>query len=518
MNKKSKYSQFNSFSGSEEYQDRVNELAGEIAFNLTETVVFKQIILQKDLENEVDAYYSEEEEISYGDLEYETILALEYDGYEVLDTPEYTFRIGQTIAEDIYEKSQNYSTSIQYIEKELDYYDYPDEIDDEEIIDEVINNLIDYGYTITKKDVILPFQYHCTPNSIITPYENDKNKNIKGLELEISDEYYIVEQALAELADNNIIATPENWDNPFHEKANIALEEDNSVKYELIFRAQTNNKIMEEIEKIQELETYVSNHSGTSAHIHINRTYIEEELGLTETDIIKAAEFLSYPLFLISGRIKETAHEWARSQLHCRMESNLAEKAKCVDRLTEVRYAKHGMVNCLPEDTIELRIFSNKCNFNKNVINMYLETVDFIIELAEYMKDKKYNKELKNLIPLCKNHFEKFGETLDFFNTKEEIMDIFKEPEILIKEVIKNEWIGIDNHISRFMHWARTEPRKYDTLERFVSMVKILNREYRFNFDFNINPEKTDVQELAGEIRRDIRKTYEIKMEVVNFE
>jgi hypothetical protein len=48
--------------------------------------------------------------------------------------------------------------------------------------------------------------------------------------------------------------------------------------------------------------------------------------------------------------------------------------------------------------------------------------------------------------------------------------------------------------------------------------VKILNREYRFNYDFNINPEKTVFQELAGKIRRDIRKTNEIKMEVVNFE
>jgi hypothetical protein len=307
----------------QEYQDRVDELAGEIAFNLTETVVFQQIVLREDLENEVDAYYSEEEEISYSDLEYETILALEYDRYEVLDATEYTFRIGQTIAEDIYEKSQNYSTSIQYIENELDYYDYPSEIDDQEIIDEVINNLIDCGYTITEEELILPFPYHCTPNSIIIPFYEDKYKNIKGLELEISDEDYMVEQALSELEEKHIIATPNNWANPFHEIANIALEEDNSVKYELIFRAQTNNKIMEEIEKIQELETYVNNHTGTSAHIHMNRTYIEEELGLAEIDITKAAEFLSYPLFLISGRKKQTAHEWARSTLPCPIEVKL---------------------------------------------------------------------------------------------------------------------------------------------------------------------------------------------------
>ena len=501
----------------QEYQNRVDGLAGEIAFNLIETVAIQNLILRENLEEEVNIYYDQEEEISYGDLEYETKLALEYKGYEVLDATEYTFRIGRTIAEDIDQMNKNYTTSIQYIENELDHYDYPNEIENQEIIDEVTNNLIDKGYTITEEELITPFPYHCTPNVIIKPFDEDKFENIKGLELEISDEDFIVEQALADLADNNIIATPNNWDNPNIELPNIALEEDGSVKYELIFKAQTNEKILAELEKIKTLEEIVQNTTGTSAHIHMNRAYIEEELALTETDIIKAAEFISYPLFLISGRIKETAHEWARSQLHCRIESNLAEKAKCVDRINQVRYIKHGMVNCLPEDTIELRIFSNSCNFNKDIINMYLETVDFIIELAEYMKDKKYNKELKNLIPLCKNHFEKFRFILNF-ETKEKITDEFKEPEALIKEAIKNEWIDIDNNISRFMHYSRTEQGTYKTIRRFISMVRILNREYNCNYDFNINPEKTDVQKLAGEIRRDIRKTYEIKMEVVNFE
>jgi hypothetical protein len=272
---------------------------------------------------------------------------------------------------------------------------------------------------------------------------------------------------------------------------------------------------MKELEKIQELETYVENHTGTSAHIHMNRAYIEEELGLTEIDITKAAEFLSYPLFLISGRQKETAHEWARSTLPCPIEANLAEKAKYVDRLNKISYAKYSFLNCGKEDTIELRIFSNKCNFNKYVINMYLETVDFIIELAKYMENRSYTKELQNIIPLIRNHFEKFGETLNFFDTKELIMDEFKEPKTLLKTAIKNEWITIDNEISRVMHYARTTLRTYETIRKFISMIKTLNKEYECNYDFNINPETTDIQKLAGEIRRDIRKTYEIKMEAI---
>ena len=493
----------------------IQGLGAEIACNLKNDSLFKNLILYEDMEREIDIY-SEEFEISYGDLAYETRQALECDGYKVVDAVEYAIEVGKDIAEEIYSTSEANIISIVRVKIELEDYDYPGEIDEEDIIKEVINKLEDFGCTIVdSEELITPFPYHCTPNVIIKPFDEDKLKNIKGLELEISDEDYIVEQALAELADNNIIATPNNWNNPHNELPKISLEEDGSVKYELIFKAQTNEKLLSELEKIKILGEIVENSTGTSAHIHINRAYIEEELGLTETDIIKAAEFLSYPLFLISGRIKETAHEWARSQLSCRIEANLAEKAKHVDRLTEVRYAKHNFVNCLPENTIELRIFSNKCNFNKNVINMYLETVDFIIELAEYMKDKKYNKELKNLIPLCKNHFEKFDDALDFFDTKEEIMDTFKEPETLIKEAIKNEWIEVDNHISRFMHHTRTEPRTYETIRRFISLIRILNREYECNYDYNINPETTDVKKIASEIRKDIRRTYQTKIEEV---
>ena len=491
----------------------IQGLSAEIACNLKNDSLFKKLILYENMEQEIDIY-SEEEGISYGNLAFETRLALEYDGYRIVDAIEYAIKIGKDIAKKIHVTSKNNIISIARIKTELEDYDYPQEIDEQDIIKEAIKQLVDFEYIITDSDeLVTPFPYHCTPNVIIKPFDEDEFKNIKGLELEVSNDDYIIQKTLKDLEEKHIIATPKNWNDPFHEIANIALEEDGSVQYELIFRAQTNNKIMEEVEKIQELEKHVNNHTGTSAHIHINRAYIEEELGLNEIDIIKAAEFLNYPLFLISGRIKETAREWARSQLHCRIEANLAEKAKCVDRINQVRYIKHGMINCLPENTIELRIFSNKCNFNKNVINMYLETVDFIIEIAEYMKDKKYNKNLKNLIPLCKNHFEKFDDALDFFNIKEEVIDTFKEPETLIKEAIKNEWIEIDNHISRFMHHTRTEPRTYDTVRKFVSMVRTLNREYDCNYNFNINPETTNIQKLASEIRKDIRKTYKNKME-----
>ena len=500
----------------EEYQERIETLANEIEYNLIDTVVFQQLILQKDMEQEIDIYImNEEKEISYNDLEYETRQLLENDGYIITDTTEYENTIGHVIADDIYATTENYRTSLTRIENELDYYDYPDELDPGNIIDATIDELTDYGYTITEYDEkVTPFQYHCTPNLIIQPFTEDKNKNIKGLELEISDDKYNIEEILSELANEHIIETATTFKNST-EIPNIALEEDGSVKYELIFRAQTNKKLLEELEKIQTLETIVKNHTGTSAHIHINRTYIEKELGLTEIDITKAAEFLNYPLFLISGRRKKTAHEWARSTLPCPIEANLAEKAKQVDRITKINYAKYNFINCSQEDTIELRIFSNKCNFNKNVINMYLETVDFIIELANYMKDKSYTKEFQNIIPLTKNHFEKFEDTLNFFNTKEEIMNEFKEPKTLLKTAIKNEWIAIDNEISRFIHHTQTEQRTYETIRRFISMVKTLNKKHECNYNLNINPEKTDIQQLTEKIRKDIRQTYEAKMEAI---
>jgi hypothetical protein len=495
----------------------IQGLGAEIACHLKNDSLFKNLILYENMEQEIDIY-SEEEGISYGDLAYETTQALACDGYTVVDAIEYAIKIGRDIAEEIYATSEVPIISIAKVKNKVEDYDYPQEIDKEDIIKETINKLEDLGYTITDSDeLVTPFPYHCTPYAIIGPFDKDKYKNIKGLELEISDNNYKIEKVLKNLATKHIIETSDTFSNST-ELPNIALEEDNSVKYELIFRAQTNDKLMEELEKIKELETYVENKTGTSAHIHMNRAYIEEELGLTEMDITKAAEFLSYPLFLISGRKKQTAHEWARSTLPCPIEVNLAEKAKHVDKLKKICYAKHSFLNCGKEDTIELRIFSNKCNVNKNVIKMYLETVDFIIELAKYMKNRSYIKELQNIIPLIINHFEEFGEILNFFGTKKLIMDEFKEPKTLIKTAIKNEWITIDNEISRFMHYTRTTLRTYETIRKFISMIKTLNKEYECNYDFNINPETTDIQKLAGEIRRDIRKTYEIKMEVVNFE
>ena len=500
----------------QEYQERVETLGNEIAFNLEQNEYFEHLILETHLEEELDAYYSQEDEIDYNDLEYEARQALEFDGYKILDETEYAIEIGERVAENIYSYTESYRTSYPIIDTEIDYYDYPDEVDREDIFDEAVDELINLGYTVTEEEeTITPFPYHCTPNEIITPYEEDKNKNIKGLELEISDDNYTIDQELEELENDHIIGTPNNWSDPFHEIPNIALEEDGSVRYELIFKAQTNEQLMDEIEKIQNLNAIVDNHTGTSAHIHMNRQYLEDELEINEIDIVKAAEFLNHPLFLMSGRKKETAHQWARSQLPCPIDANLAVKAKHVDRLNKVTYAKYNFVNCSPEDTIELRIFSNKCNFNKYVINMYLETVDFIIELAEYMKDKTYTKELKNIIPLCKNHFEKFGYTLDFYNTKEKIMDEFKEPKTLIKTAIRNEWITIDDNIASFLNYAQVEPTSYDTIRRFIRLVRTLNREHDCDYDFNINPETIDVQKLGNKIRIDIEETYNAKMEAI---
>lgn len=501
----------------QEYKERLEELAATIAYNLSQNVQFQELILEEEVEEEVDAYYLEEEEISYNDLYDETVQALEWEGYTIVGEEYYAMSIGRDIAENIYASTETYYTSIVRIENELyEFYDYPDAIDTQDIIDEAIDELINLGYTVTEEEqIITPFPYHCTPNAIIAPHKENKNENIKGLELEISDDNYEIEYELAELANEHIIGVPDKWINEFEETPNIALEEDGSVKYELIFKAQTNDLIMKEVEKIQNLERIVDNHTGTSAHIHMNRGYIEEELELNQIDIVKAAEFINYPLFLMSGRKKETAHQWARSQLPCPIDANLATKAKHVDRLTKATYAKYNFVNCSPEDTIELRIFSNKCNFNKYVINMYLETVDFIIELAEYMKNKSYTKELKNIIPLCKNHFEKFGYTLDFYNTKEKIIDEFKEPKKLLKKAIKNEWITIDDNIASFLNYAQIEPKSYDTIRRFISMVRTLNREHECNYNFNINPETIDVQKLANEIRIDIKKTYKAKMEAI---
>ena len=71
----------------------ISGLSAEIACNLKNDSLFKNLILEENMEQEIDIY-SEEEGINYTDLAYGTKQALECDGYTVVDTVKYAIKIG----------------------------------------------------------------------------------------------------------------------------------------------------------------------------------------------------------------------------------------------------------------------------------------------------------------------------------------------------------------------------------------------------------------------------------------
>lgn len=228
--------------------------------------------------------------------------------------------------------------------------------------------------------------------------------NIKGLELEISD--YDASDYLDELVEDNILTIPYNEDED--KEFTICIEDDSSVYKELIFKACCNQTLLKAVKTISNrLGNIVTNSHSTSCHIHINNNFLREK-NIRRKDIVKATEFLAPILYEISGRNKSSYEQWAKSGIHHLIDitdTNLLKRAELVDEELGTHNGRYAIVNCGSENTTEIRIFSNYYNFNYDYIKMYIETVDFIIKLAEKMKYKKYKTEYNKIIKDIKQFF-----------------------------------------------------------------------------------------------------------------
>ena len=248
--------------------------------------------------------------------------------------------------------------------------------------------------------------YYHSSKKITTPRKSCGN--IKGLELEISDSN--ASDILDELVEDGTIIVPET------EPSNptgliITCEDDSSVYKELIFKASCNRTLLKGVKELSnKLNGEINNDHGTSCHIHINNEYLRS-INVERKDIVKASEFLAPILYKISGRNLRAYKNWARSCVEDEMEienEDLYERAYLVDNeVSGYHDARYRIVNLNPYKSTEIRIFSNYYNFNYDYIKMYIETVDFIIELAQYMKGKSYRVEYNNIIEMTKNFFEK---------------------------------------------------------------------------------------------------------------
>lgn len=376
--------------------------------------------------------------------------------------------------------------------------------------------------------MVSKFRYH---SSRMVTKPRNCDFNIKGLELEIysrdEDVYNSVDDVLYDLIQMNVLTNPNNIDE--EKEHHIAIEQDGSVDSELIFRASGNKKLLEGVKVLHNyLHEVCDNTKSTSCHIHINRKYLAKR-DIYSWDIIRATEVLYPILFKISGRSNDSAYDWARSYLstYYGVDYNgydsIFKRCKKVDYidideyLDECENERYFAINTNPFDTIELRLFSNYYNFDYNYIKLYLETVDFIIELADYMKNKNYEEEYDNVMEKIKDFFSKRNykfawnshSLYKFFMTKEEIRELnLKQNLQTVKrnlEGIKKEYLIL--HESEFTK-EYVNQRESNLLMRIIRNLR--------NFENNVGEiplvrfrTTENIIDIINNINKIMEETYE---------
>ena len=246
------------------------------------------------------------------------------------------------------------------------------------------------------------YSYHSsTPEFLIEPENNKRDKNIFGLELECNDEN--VWSEFSDLVHDNIVAIPYNEDEYIRKHTNIIGEEDSTAEFELVFQAERPRNLLLGLKAVntQLKPGIVCNGNGgedavddSSAHIHINNIYLDNK-GIETGYIAQFAELLAPAFFTMSGRIDNgDSLYWGNSLLtkrgKCHILAHPSKRAAILSDYTPYELTKpyHGeryvMINTPTQhDTTELRIFSNTCSFDYDRIHLFLDTANFLIEVTD---------------------------------------------------------------------------------------------------------------------------------------
>lgn len=342
------------------------------------------------------------------------------------------------------------------------------------------------------------FDYHCG-KEFTAPLTEKRSKNIKGIELEISD--YGAEENVDALVDDYVIYDAETAYEVDERNVDAVVENDGSVAWEIILRADTMKPIFRKIKEINtELNpNTVNNESGTSAHIHLNREYCHNK-GIHSLDIQKASEWLAYPMFLFSGRTRERMQNWARSILPCELEDDLLTRAKLVDRM-DCSYNRYNLLNLNNSKTYELRIFSNKCNFDYRTLKFYWEFSDMLIDLSANMVGKSYENNLNECISFVDDFMLSKPRRRKFYN-KYDMDSIFLDADQLNHIAILKQFDRIDARIKQFERILNGEHRREEIAMSYLRMTRDINSQEGMNVGMSFNPARCDFEELAEFARR----------------
>lgn len=251
--------------------------------------------------------------------------------------------------------------------------------------------------------------YNGAPSWLVKPEENKKDKNIFGMELECNDTdaWY----PFSELVEQNIVIIPYNEDEAWREHVYMSAEEDCTAEFEIVFQAERPRNLLLGLKALNtELNpsTVYNGHGNgfntdddTSAHIHLNNIYLRNK-GIRPSAIAVITELLGAAIFTMSGRIRHSdSMGWSRSFLdnrgRCDILAHPRKKAEELAKYNPIELTKrttgnpHGghsdrylMVNTpTSHDTTELRIFSNLCSYDYDRIHLFLDTANFLIDVAD---------------------------------------------------------------------------------------------------------------------------------------
>ena len=334
---------------------------------------------------------------------------------------------------------------------------------------------------------MMTFGYHsCSANDLLRPRSTDGN--IKGIELEISDSS--VRDILQDLINEGYVIDESNISSAGNKDYTIIAEDDGSVWVELVFKACNNRTLLQGVKMLSEaFHGEVDNNNETSCHIHLNNRHLSSR-GVTRTDIMKATEFLFPILGAISGRNGD--YQWAKPMVGLNM--NLFERCRRIDDLDSDDYQYHDDryygCNVTNSNTTEIRIFSNYYDFNYDYIKMYIETADFIIDLAEEMVGKSYHKYYELALEKTKEHFEK-RRYENIFKTHD-LGKFFLSPEEQRRRFYQEELKKFNKECKQFVQYyikGVPEEKIYDISrwKVFLRIIRNYHREEYGTIKFDIN-------------------------------
>lgn len=332
------------------------------------------------------------------------------------------------------------------------------------------------------------------------PFEN-LDANIKGIELEIkSNSDY--EDALYNLIRDEYLINDYDY---MEQSDDMFLEYDGSVDYEIKMRANKNNVLLRNLKTLNNFglnPEELTNKSGTSCHIHLNNNYLSS-LDLGQLDMVKVGEFFGNILFQISGREMNDYNDWCRSALQSNfsfdiLDKDINKKAKLIDNdlLNANIDGKYRMINIEHFHTTEFRIFSNKCSFDFNTIEMFIGFCDHMIDVADFMNEKRYSNNIDILVDWTKDWFKStnFRDTILSSKLANYLLSS-EEVKIIQRKNIENIFNCFNNH---------SFDSDIEKTKEFIRILRKLDKDYDYKFDGDINICNTNYESILNNILDDI--------------